>query len=49
MEDQECLQHFIDVAAYIPQLVCAKIGAAVSDREKLLYANCIPELSHTVR
>jgi DNA-binding ferritin-like protein len=37
------------VAAYIPQLVCAKVGVAVSDREKLLFVNCIQELSSSAK
>jgi len=41
----ECFAH---VASYIPKLVNAPIGMVVSDLEKLIAVNCIPELAHQV-
>ena len=42
------LECFAYVADYIPQLVNAPIGMVVSDLEKLIAVNCIPELAHQV-
>lgn len=47
--ENEYLQSFMCVAPYIPRLVCAKIGIAVSDREKILFINSIPELSTSAK
>lgn len=42
------LDCFVVVAQYIPQLISAKVGMVVCDREKWIVANSIPELAHQV-
>lgn len=42
------LEAFSYVVQHVPELVNSPIGMVVSDREKLIAANCIPELSQQV-
>jgi hypothetical protein len=44
----ELLKSFVLVAEHIPKLVSGKIGMVVSDREKWLVSNSIPELAKQV-
>lgn len=49
MPEVSPLTCFTYVVQHIPQLVNSQIGMVVSDRERILAANCIPELKHQVR
>ena len=42
------LESFSYVVNYIPELINSHVGMVVSDREKLIAANCMPELRHQV-
>lgn len=44
----EVLKSFVQVADYIPQLVNGKVGIVISDREKWIVSNSIPELQRSV-
>lgn len=44
----DVLKSFMQVADYIPQLVNGKVGIVISDREKWLVSNSIPELQRAV-
>lgn len=48
MSENSMLEAFVKVAKFIPQLISGKVGMVVSDQEKWLVSNSIPELEGQV-
>jgi hypothetical protein len=48
MNDSSLLESYVRIVPFLPELISGKVGMVVSDREKWLASNSIPEIAHQV-